>query len=605
MDGKRATWSFEGWVLGALIGVPLGIATACTGDIEGGTPGGSPGSVRGPDGMIIGPVGPGGSSIGPGGSPLPGAAGGAGTGAVGSDPNLPGGGSPLGPGVTCTTPAVGESPLRRLTHAEYDNAVRDLLGDSSQPARAFARDTEVGLFDNTASSQTVPELLADQYLEAAVTLAEGVSDVEGLLGCDPAGGSGADCVQGFVQRFGRRAFRRPLASAEVDRLVALYDQTRALSDEATGVRGVISAVLASPDFLFRPEQGVADSTLEGAKTLGPFELAARLASLIWMSVPDDELLDAAEDGQLETREQVGLQARRMMEDERAHAGLLGFYSQWLGLPLLESATKDPEAYPAFTDELRDAMGEETRRFVEHVLWEDDARLSTLLTAPYSFVNADLAELYGVPAPSGSGFSRVDQDPSQRRGVLTQASMLAAFASSDESSPVKRGKFVRVRVLCQDLPDPPADIPEVAAPEEGVSTRERFAMHTNNAACSGCHSLIDGLGFGLEAYDGIGAFRTIDHGVTVDSSGEVTATRDIDGPYMGGPELAMRLASSAEVRDCAPTQWLRFALGRRETAEDDCSLAQLQQAFADSGGDLRELMVALTQTDAFLNYRPVE
>jgi hypothetical protein len=197
------------------------------------------------------------------------------------------------------------------------------------------------------------------------------------------------------------------------------------------------------------------------------------------------------------------------------------------------------------------------------------------------------------------------DDQERRGVLTHASMLAAFASSDESSPVKRGKFVRVRVLCQDLPDPPADIPSLSAPEPGVSTRERFAMHTSDPACAGCHGLIDGLGFGLEAYDGIGAFRSMDNGVPVDASGEVTHTRDVDGPYIGGPELAMRLASSAEVRDCAPTQWLRFALGRRETRDDECSLAQLQAAFADSDGDLRELMVALTQTDAFFNYRPAE
>jgi hypothetical protein len=229
-----------------------------------------------------------------------------------------------------------------------------------------------------------------------------------------------------------------------------------------------------------------------------------------------------------------------------------------------------------------------------------------LTASYSFVNADLAALYGVDGPSSAGaFEQVDQDATQRAGILTQASLLTAFASSDESSPVKRGKLVRVRILCQDLPDPPANIPDLPAPAPGVSTRERFAMHTSNPACSGCHGLIDGLGFGLEAYDGMGGFRTQDQGVDVDDSGEITATRDIDGPYMGGPELAQKLASSAEVRDCAPTQWLRFALGRREDDDDTCSLVELQDAFAASGGDLRELLVALTQTDAFLNYKAAE
>jgi hypothetical protein len=241
-----------------------------------------------------------------------------------------------------------------------------------------------------------------------------------------------------------------------------------------------------------------------------------------------------------------------------------------------------------------------------VLWEDDAHLSTMFTASYSFANKPLADLYGVSGPANATtFSRVELDPGQRAGVLTQASMLTTFASANESSPVKRGKWVRTRILCQPLPDPPPDIPALPAPAEGVSTRERFAMHTNNAACSGCHSLIDGLGFGLEAYDGIGRFRTTDMGVAVDSTGEVTATRDIDGPYMGGPALAQKLAMSAEVRDCAPTQWLRFALGRPETADDTCSLVALRDAFAASGGDLRELMVSLTQTDAFWNYRQAE
>lgn len=591
MDRTRATRTLGATAL-------LVAFAGCTGEIEGGSRGGPNGS--GAPG-VLGPA-LAGSGAGPSAGGLPGAPGSAGAG--GLDPAAPGGGSPAG-SLQCTTPAVGPSPLRRLTHAEYDNSVRDLLGDSSQPGRGFPRDTEVGLFDNTASAQTVPVLLADQYFDAAIELAEDVGDVPALLGCDPAGASGGDCVRGFVERFGRRAFRRPLATAEVDRLLALYDQTKALSDSATGVRGVVSAVLVSPSFLFRPELGTTDSGLEGATLAGPFELAARLSSLIWASVPDDTLLDAAADGQLETRAQVADQARRMLDDARAHGGLLGFYAQWLGLPLLESATKDPAEYPTFTDELKRAMAEETRRFVEHVLWEDDARLSTLLTAPYSFVNADLAQLYGVPAPSGGGFGRVTHDEGERRGVLTQASMLAAFASSNESSPVKRGKFVRVRILCQDLPDPPANIPDLPAPEQGVSTRERFAMHTSNAACSGCHGLIDGLGFGLESYDGIGRFRTLDRGVPVDASGEVTHTRDIDGPYMGGPELALRLAESAEVRDCAPTQWLRFALGRREQADDTCSLVALQRAFADSGGDLRELVVALTQTDAFFNYKPAE
>ena len=505
--------------------------------------------------------------------------------------------------LKCTTPAVGPNPLRRLTHAEYDNAVADLLGDTTHPARNFPVDTQSGLFDNTAESQTVPVLLADQYLDAAESLAKGIASVPTLLGCDPSGASGTTCVRGFIDRFGRRAYRRVLTSTESTRLQSLYNDTRSASDAETGVRAVVAAVLASPNFLFRPEFGTTGSTIAGTQRATQFELAARLASLLWASVPDDTLLDAAQAGQLATRAQVATQARRMLDDPRAHGAIEAFYAQWFGVEALDTTTKDTAIFPEFNDSLREAMREETKRFISNVLWDDDAKLSTLLTADFTFVNGPLAKLYGVKGPSGTDtFSQVALDPQERSGVVTQAAMLASFARPDESSPVKRGKWVRVRMLCQDLPDPPANVPQLPPLAANVSNRERFAMHTSNPACSGCHSLIDGLGFGLEAYDGIGRVRTMSQGVPVDSSGEVTETVDIDGPYEGGPELAARLASSTQVRDCAPTQWLRYAMGRHETVDDTCSLAAVREAFAASNGDLRELMVALTQTDAFWLYR---
>jgi hypothetical protein len=524
----------------------------------------------------------------------------------GNDNGAPGSSPGNDPNLTCTTKAIGPSPLRRLTHTEYDNAVHDLLGDTTQPGLQFAADTQVGLFDNTASAQTIPELLADQYLSSAVALAQSIGDINGFVGCDPAGGDGANCVQGFVERFGRRAYRRPLTPDEVSSLVAIYDDTKAQSDAPTGVRGVVTAVLASPNFLFRPEFGGGAATLPNATQVSQFEMASRLASLLWASTPDDGLLDAAQNGELATKEQVEAQARRMLMDERARPALSAFYEQWLGLPLLATATKDPAAYPDWNDGLRDAMAEETRRFVAHVLWEDDAKLSTLMTASYSFLNAPLAKLYGVSGPSSdTTFTQTTLDKSQRAGVLTQASVMTAFASPSGSSPIKRGKLVRVRLLCQDLPDPPANVPPPDPPKQGVSTRERFAMHTSNPGCQGCHEMIDGLGFGLEHYDGIGRYRTMDLGVPVDASGEVNHTTDIDGPYSGGPELAGLLSMSDQARDCVPTQWLRYALARREEQDDTCSLVSLRDAFSASGGDLRELMVALTQTDAFWNYRKPE
>jgi hypothetical protein len=508
-----------------------------------------------------------------------------------------------GDALRCRTRSVGETPMRRLTHQEYDNAVRELLGDESQPAHLFPSDTQIGLFDNATAAQPVSVLLAEQYLAAAESLAL-AADVADLAGCSSFDGDqGLACASRFIAQFGRRAYRRPLSDEEQARLEAVFTTTRDQVDGQSGLRAVLSAVLASPLFLYRPEFGEGEQLLPAATRAGSFELAARLASLLWASIPDEELLDAAEQGELQTRADVERQARRMLEDERAKPALAQFYDQWLGLGRLGAVTKDPQVYPEYDAALRDAMLEETERFVAHVLWEDDARLTSLLTASYSFVNPALAALYGVEAAGeDDDFARVELDPAERAGVLTQASILSAYARPDQSSPIKRGEWVRTRLLCQELPPPPPGIPDLPALEEGLSNRERFAQHTANPACSSCHGMIDGLGFGLEHYDGIGRFRAEDGDVQVDARGQIAATRDIDGEFDGAPALAARLAASSQVRDCVPTQWFRYAMGRHEGSDDACSLSTLTQAFTKSNGDLRELMVALTQTDAFWHYR---
>jgi hypothetical protein len=492
--------------------------------------------------------------------------------------------------------------MRRLTIAEYNNSVRDLLGSTTQPANEFPPDTQSGIFDNSVEQQTVPELLADQYLSAAATLAQAV-DVPKLLGCDPA--SGSACVTSFVQKFGRRAYRRPLMADEVSALMGVYSGIVPSADAATGVQGVIAAILVSPNFLFRPEFGDATPTLPNATRLTPYETAARLASLLWASVPDDTLLDAAAAGQLATKEQVAAQARRMLTDAKAKAAVASFYDQWFGLSLLDSATKDANAYPTFDDNLRASMKEETRELVAHVIWNDDARLSTLLTAPYSFVNGPLAALYGISGPVGGSYQKVTLDPEQRLGLLTQASLLTAFGRTNESSPVKRGKWIWTRLLCEDMPEPPPGVPPLPQAKTGVSNRDALLAHTADPACASCHDRIDGLGFGLENYDGIGAYRTTDQGVPVDPTGTIVETNDINGAFTGVKALTGLLLRSTELSQCAPTQWFRYLIARHETVDDACSVVAVREAFAKSGGDLRELMVTLTQTDAFLNYRPAQ
>ena len=471
--------------------------------------------------------------------------------------------------IDCTAPTFGTSPMRRLTHREYDNAVRNLLNlpSGTSPSDGFAPDPEIGLYDTNASAQVVSGLLAEQYVNSATALAR-TADLGALIACDR---STPACVTAFAESLGSRAYRRPLARDEIDALVELHGAVAVESEADTGVHALITAVLTSPNFLFRPEFG---SDGPASRATSP-EVAHRLASFLWASLPDDRLLDLAAANQLATRENIEAEARRMLDDSRARPAIEAFFHQWFGTAGLADAAKNPDAFPDFDDALESAMAEEARRFIAAVLWEEDARLSTMMSAPWTIANDVLASIYGVPSatPSNS-FERVSLEGLPRAGLLTQPWLLATLSNPNESSPILRGQWVRERILCHELPPPPPDIPELPPIEDDVSNRERFALHTSEPACAGCHSLIDGIGFGLEEYDGIGRYRD---DANLDTSGTLTATADIDGPFAGGVELAQRLASSAQVRACAVNQAFRYMVGRDVEPEDACTIQDLQSS----------------------------
>jgi hypothetical protein len=237
--------------------------------------------------------------------------------------------------------------------------------------------------------------------------------------------------------------------------------------------------------------------------------------------------------------------------------------------------------------------------VAHV-YANDATLDALLTDDTVFVNARLGALYGLPTESATLVATPDPN---RRGLLGQPGLLARLGKPDQSDPIHRGLFVRERLLCQTLPMPPNDVDlTIRPPEPGASTRDRFAEHTASEACAVCHRLIDPIGFGFESFDGIGRFRTTDEGVAVDTTGEVLGAEDASGTFDGQPELAEQLARSETVRRCVATQWMRFALGREESAADACSIDDVDARFAAAGGDLRELVIAIATSDAFRHRR---
>ncbi len=496
----------------------------------------------------------------------------------------------------------GPSPIRRMTRFEYDNTVHDLLGDTTQPAQQFAPEEQAFGFDNNATALVVSALLGEQYLAAAEKLAA-AADVSKLAPCDPAAAGGeAACAAAFVTTFGKKAYRHPLDADQLASLLQVFSEGRSAASYDVAIRMVLEAMLQSPYFLYRVEFGAAPAAASTGATSVPltsWEMASRLSYFLWGTMPDDALFAAAQRDELATPQQVEAQARRMLQDPRAHAVVADFHDQLFDLATLDTLSKSA---PEYTDAIRNDMKTETRLFVDDVFW-NDGRLDTLFTAPWTFVSKPLADFYGLQGAPASGFVKVPVDATRRAGVLTQGSFLAIHSRPDQSSPIHRGKFVREKLLCQPIPPPPNNVAiNAPAVDPNTSTRHRFEQHESDPVCAGCHHLMDPIGFGFEHFDPEGRWRDVDGKTPVDATGQILDSYDVNGKFDGALELEERLRKSGQVRDCVVTQWFRYGYGRSETTVDRCTLDALGSAFAKAHYDLRELLVALTQTPAFRSRR---
>lgn len=495
----------------------------------------------------------------------------------------------------------GPMPLRRLTRVEYDNTVRDLLGDDIGLGQKFSGEL-VG-----SSGFSTPGLVstvdATALMEAAEQLSlRAATRLDALLPCDPAALGDDDCASEFITGFGRRAFRRPLDDIEYDALVELYQQARTDlgRDFAGGIEVVLQAILQSPQFLYHWQLGSAQPEASGdVVALGPHELASRLSYFLWSTMPDDALFEAADADALGSDEEIEAQVRRMLADPKAKDTLATFHRQWLDIDHLLELPKDPELFPEWDDELKVSMEAETLSFINHVILAGDGRLGTLLTASFSFINEPLARLYGVEGVTGTDIrGPVDLDPAERMGVLTHASVLAHHARAYEGSPIHRGKLIRERLLCQTLPIPPANIPPLEGVDPSLPSRERYEAHFEEEPCRTCHLLMDLTGFGFENYDTIGRYRSTDAGLPVDASGTVYGLDGEARSFEDVRELVELLAASEQVKRCVVTQWFRFAMSRKETAEEQVLLDNAYAAFEASDFDIREMLVAIAMSPAF-------
>ncbi len=521
-----------------------------------------------------------------------------------------------GPAVTCEDGAdPGVTPrLVRLSHRQYDNTVRQLLqlAPEAKPSSEFLSDPPVQGFDNNAAGLVVKDRLGRDYRRAAETLAEQAvapDKLATLLPCAPEG-DGSACAGQFIAQFGKRAFRRPLTASETATFNGFYAQGANLYESGTafeqGIRFVLEAMLQSPHFLYRIE--LSDTVESGVKiALTDHEVATRLSYMLWNSGPDDALLTAAENGELSTPEGVEAQARRLLDDPRSEDPVADFHAQWLDLRKLSNLQKNTDVFPNYKPEMAPAMVEETQRFIKQVIFELDGDYSALMTAPFTYVNADLASIYKLDG-IGFEFQEVQLDPLQRGGILTQPSMLATHAFPHLSSPIHRGAFMQTQILCSPPPPPPGDADFNLPPVEGEikTTRQQVEAHTESKDyCAACHkTIVNPPGFAFEHYDALGQWRTEENGVPIDSASEFIGKYGTKFVFTDAIDMIDQIAASDEGARCYLTQWFRYGFARGEQPVDRCTLDELHETLTGEGYNIKELLVQMTKTTAF-RYRAVE
>lgn len=507
-----------------------------------------------------------------------------------------------GPGATADVPPPARVQLRRLTRAQYGASLQDMLGTQVELPDALEPDLVVDLYSSIGATQSVlSELGAEQLETAARELAEQVvSDPtwrSQLVGCDPAV---PGCTSEFAASFGRRAFRRTLTAAEQTRYETLAAELSALhGDPWEGVEGVLTAVLASPHFLYVVELGEPDPDDDTQLRFTSVEMASRLSLALWSAGPDDELLDAGEAGELVEPDAIAAQAERMLADPRARRGLGRFFAEWLGLDVLDGLTKDAEMFPQADPALFLSMRGQVERMVDDAVFEGGSLLD-LIDGRRTFVDARLATLYGVAAAAtvdAEGFGEITlPEDGGRRGILGTGAFLATQSRRTRTSPTVRGVWVQARLRCNELPPPPPDV-ETDLPdgnEVGEQTlREILEAHRENPVCAGCHAQVDPIGLALENFDGVGAFRSTDQGEPIDAS------VDLDGVAIDGlGELAQHIADDPALSTCVVKQLYRFTTGHHEAGEEMPAIEALAEDLVDGEFQLATFLPQLMASPQF-------
>jgi hypothetical protein len=423
-----------------------------------------------------------------------------------------------------------------------------------------------------------------------------------IMTCQPTATTQVACARQILSPLARRAFRRPVTQAEVDRLVRVVSLvTKEGESFERGIQLAIQAMLVSPHFLFRVEIDPKPNDSSATRLLSSTEMASRLSYFLWSSMPDEELFDLAAKGKLQDTQVLAAQVRRMLKDPRARALAQNFGAQWLTLRRLTEVAPNPKQFPAFTDELRQAMRTETERFFEAIAHEDRSVLD-FLDARFTYLNETLARHYGIDGVKGNQFRRVTLAGDQRAGILTQASILTVTSNPTRTSPVKRGKWVLEQLLGTPPPPPPPDVPELVDDKQGElkgTLRQRMEQHRVNPSCASCHRAMDPIGFGLENFDAIGRWRTQDGGQPIDASGEMPDKKRFNGPIQ---LIALLKTRQTQFVHNMTEKMLTYAIGRGVERTDNCNLKEIVKRVAGEDYRFSALVTEIVLSDPFRKRR---
>jgi hypothetical protein len=576
---------------------------ACTGTIDQQLPGNGPGTA-------------GTSSNGIGGSGTTPAAGASGSGGAGAGASAGSGsagtaGAPQGGGGSTAAPVrpTNLAPLvvRRLSRAEYNNTVRDLVGTSITLPTDLADDLGAQ-FDTVGSALSLSPKYVRGYEETARAIIDDLFAGDaarraGILVCDVEA-EGTACAETILSGFGRRAWRRPVSAEELQSLLHPMSVAAELGASATdGLKGSLTAVLMSPFFVFKLELD-ADPASTVPRRLTPHELATRLSYALWSTMPDAALSTAADAGTLVSDEEIRAQIDRMLADPRAQALSGDFVAQWLSYRELETHEVERSAYPDFMPDIAVSMKREAQAFMDDFL-RNGRPVNDMFLARFTFLDATLSEHYGLPRPAGSAddeFVRVDTSTAPRSGLLTLGAFLTHTSYPARTSPVRRGDYVFSRLLCEHVDPPPPGVEGLPPPIEGETMRALMERHRADAACAGCHAVMDPIGFGLENYDGVGVYRTMDNGTPVDATGLLPDGTAFDGAV----ELSTILGSDPRFERCLTEKFMTFAMGRlwdHKQAIDMSWIDYLSHEALQLNGTFDGIVRTVLMSDAFRSRQP--